>query len=123
MNFQIRLGVPEIENLWNELIGKVERGKISINEKKVLKKLSKTFNLLSVNPKHNSLNTHEIEQLSKRYGIKVWQSYLENRKPAAGRIFWVYGPNIKDITIIGIEPHPEDSKRKGYDKVKLSKLP
>jgi len=53
----------------------------------------------------------------------VWQSYIENKTPVAVRIFWVYGPNIKDITIIGIEPHPEDSKRKGYDKVKLADLP
>ena len=37
-------------------------------------------------------------------------SYLENHKPVAGRIFWVYGPDKNDITIIGIEPHPNDKK-------------
>jgi len=51
------------------------------------------------------------------------QSYLENRKPAAGRIYWVYGPGRKEITIISLEPHPEDKKRGGYDKVSLSDLP
>ena len=58
--------------------------------------------------------------MSKRYGLKVWQSYLENNKPAAGRIFWVYAPNKMDITVVGIEPHPEDKKKGGYKKIKLS---
>ena len=26
------------------------------------------------------------------------------------RMYWVYGPDQKDITIIGLEPHPEDKK-------------
>ena len=55
----------------------------------------------------------------KRYGQKVWESYLENHKPAAGRIFWVYGPDKNDITIIGIEPHPND-KKDAYQKITLS---
>lgn len=54
--------------------------------------------------------------------MKVWQSYIENRKPAAERLYWVYGPEKNDITIIGIEPHPKDNKKSGYDKVKLSEI-
>ena len=57
------------------------------------------------------------------YGVKVWQSYLENRTPAAGRIFWAYGPGKGEITILAVEPHPEDQKHGGYDRVKLSALP
>ncbi len=75
--------------------------------------------LLSVNPRHTGLHTHDIEALSKRYGIKVWESYLENNKSAAGRIFWVYAPNKNDITIIGLEPHP-NAKKDAYKKVTLS---
>ena len=86
-------------------------------------KLVKTFNYLSQNPRHNSLNSHEIITLSQRYGIKVWQSYLENKIPSAGRMYWVYGPGKNQITVIGVEPHPEDKKNKGYDKVVLSGLP
>ena len=63
---------------------------------------------------------YEIEALSRRYGKKVWQSYLENNKSGAGRLFWVYGPNKNEITVIGIEPHPEDKKSSGYEKIKLS---
>ena len=68
------------------------------------------------------MSTHEIKPLSDRYGIKEWQSYLESKTPSAGRIFWVYGSDKNQITIIGIEPHPEDKKRAGYNKVKLSDL-
>lgn len=74
--------------------------------------------LLSDNPQHNSLNSHEIDILTKKYGIKVWQSYLENNKPAVGRIYWVYYPT-GSITIIGIEPHPNDTKH-SYEKIILS---
>jgi hypothetical protein len=92
-------------------------------KRKYSKKLVKALTNLSYNPRHNSMATHEIKPLSKKFGMKVWQSYLENRIPAAGRIFGVYRPNKDDITIIGIEPHPEDKKRGGYEVVKLSGLP
>jgi len=123
MDFKIRMGIPEIEDFWNSLSDKAEKGILKQNERKVFKKLLKTINLLSSNPRHNSLSSHEIAPLSKRYGIKVWQSYLENKTPSAGRIFWTYGPVKNELTIIGIEPHPEDKKSKGYSKVKLSDLP
>ena len=35
----------------------------------------------------------------------------------------VYGPDRQDITIIGLEPHPEDKKNGAYDKVSLSDMP
>jgi hypothetical protein len=54
--------------------------------------------------------------------MKVWQSYLENNTPGAGRLYWVYGPGRLEITIIGLEPHPEDKKKDGYAKVRLSAL-
>ena len=53
--------------------------------------------------------------------MKVWQSYLENNTPKAGRIYWVYGPDKGDITIIGLEPHPED-KSNAYQKITLSSM-
>ena len=54
--------------------------------------------------------------------MKVWQSYLENKKSGARRMFWVYGPDKNDITIIGLEPHPEDAKNGAYDIITLSDL-
>lgn len=112
-----------MEVFWNDLIIRKKAGQLNKSEEKLFKKLHKTLSLLSENPRHNSLNSHDIDPLSRRYCVKVWQSYLENNTPAAGRIFWVYGPGQKQITIIGIEPHPEDRKKAGYDKVNLSDLP
>ncbi|MDY0289512.1 MAG: hypothetical protein RBR15_11870 [Sphaerochaeta sp.] len=34
--------------------------------------------------------------------------------------FWAYGPGKQEITILGLEPHPEDKKNSGYDGVTLS---
>ena len=78
--------------------------------------------LLSLDPMYPSLKSHEITELSRRYGMKVWQSYLENKKSGARRMYWVYGPGQQEITIIGLEPHPEDAKNGAYDRIKLSDL-
>ncbi len=79
--------------------------------------------LLSQDPSCPGLHTHEIEPLTKRYGVRVWQSYLENNTSRAMRMYWVYGPDRQDITIIGLEPHPEDKKNGAFDKVSLSDMP
>jgi hypothetical protein len=123
VNFAIRRGVPEVERLWSDLDQKLASGNLSKAEARLLKKLVKIAGFLAANPFHNSLQSHEIDALSRRYGRKVFQSYLENQTPAAGRMFWVYGPGEREITIIGIEPHPEDQKSRGYDRVSLSALP
>lgn len=119
--FAIHLGVPEMEQYWNELSGRIKTGKAGAEDRKVFQKLGKAMKLLSEDPRHPGLNSHEISTLSKRYGRKVWESYLENKTPAAGRLFWVYGPSQKDITIIGMEPHPND-KSSAYKKITLSQM-
>ena len=117
----IRLGVPEMKDFWDNLCKKVASGKANKSDEKLYKKVGKAMALLKQDPRYPGLETHEISSLSQRYGMKVWESYLENNTPAAGRIFWVYGPNRGDITIIGLEPHPND-KVKAYDKVTLSSM-
>ena len=123
MFFQIRMGLPEVDDFWNDISRKYDNNELSKDELKFFKKFVKALNLLSENPKYNSLNSHEIPPLSRKYGIKIWQSYLENNVPAAGRIFWAYGPNKGEITILGVEPHPEDKKRNAYKRINLSLLP
>ena len=120
MSFSIEMGVPEMEARWTNLLEKFEAGTLGDDETRLLKKLRKTVLLLADNPGHPGLASHEISDLTKRYGVKVWQSYLENRKPAAGRVFWIYGPGRGVITVVGLEPHPESAKSRGYERVKLS---
>lgn len=123
MAFNIRMGIPEMQRLWNDLHQKHRTGMINKSEEQLYKKWGKALKLLSVNPNYPSLKTHEIEPLTKRYRMKVWQSYLENKTRKAMRMYWVYGPESKDITIIGLEPHPEDKKNGAYERVSLSDLP
>ena len=123
MSFAIRMGIPEMLDLWNDLSKKKTAGTISKKELALYNKWGKAMRLLSQDPSYHSLHTHDIEPLTKRYGVKVWQSYLENNTSRAMRMYWVYGPDRQDITIIGLEPHLEDKKNGAYDKISLSDMP
>ncbi len=113
----MRKGVPEILELWKRFLKEYKQGVIGAEDRELFKKWTKAIELLRENPKHPGLNSHEISALTQRYGRKVFQSYLENNTPGAGRMFWVYGPEEGHITVIGLEPHPEDRKSKGYTRV------
>ena len=119
--FEIHLGISEMEALWKSLTEKIHDGSAKKNDLKLYRQLGKAMVLLQNDPRHPGLNFHEISSLTARYGMKVFESYLENNTLKAGRIFWVYGPNKKDITIIGLEPHPND-KLNAYKKITLSSM-
>jgi hypothetical protein len=123
MPFNIRMGQPEMDSLWIDLSTRSQLRKLDSDEARLFKQLVKALGLLSGNPKHNSLASHEITDLSRKYGIKIFQSHLENNTPAAGRLFWAYGPDRGDITVLALEPHPEDQKRGAYERIKLSAMP
>jgi hypothetical protein len=80
----------------------------------VLKQVRKTLGYLETNLRTNSLQTHEFESLSRRYGQKIFEAYVQQNTPGAYRVFWHYGPDETDnkgrripvITIIAIIPHP-----------------
>lgn len=74
--------------------------------KKRLKAVRKALGYLQTNPRHTGLNTHKYTSLSGPNGEEVFEAYAENKTPAAYRIFWYYGPDRKQITIIAITPHP-----------------
>ena len=120
--FKVTMGKPEVRNYWDDHVGKLKSGTASKDEKKMAKKLLKAFKLLANDPKYPGLNSHDIDDLSVRYGKKVWESYLENNTPAAGRIFWSYRPSRSEITIIAIEQHPNSGKSNAYDKIVLSMM-
>jgi len=123
MKYEILLGTPQMAKRLEKLYEKLENDTISKDEIKLLKKFDKTTQLLEQDPFYNSLRTHEISSLTKRYGQKVMQSYMENRTPKPWRIYWAYGPKKTQITIIGMERHPDSDKSNAYLKVELSDIP
>jgi hypothetical protein len=123
MPFRIRMGVPDMEAYWNDLTARKRQNGLNRAEEKFFKKLVKALGFLGQNPRHPGLASHEIGALTRQHGMKIFQSYLENNTPAAGRLFWVYGPDQGSITVLAIEPHPEDQKRGAYQRIKLSVMP
>ena len=115
------MGIPEMAQFWDGLTGRVRAGTAGKNEVKLYKKMGKALVHLAQDPRHPGLESHEIPALSKRYGIRAWQSYLENQTPAAGRLFWAYGPGRGSITVLAMEPHPND-KANAYEKITLSAM-
>ena len=74
--------------------------------RKRLKAVLKALAYLETNPRHPGLNTHKYTAFSGPADEEVFEAYAENKTPAAYRIFWYYGPNKKQITIVAVTPHP-----------------
>ncbi len=73
---------------------------------KQLKAVQKSLGYLQINPRHPGLNTHKYQSLSGPNGEDVFEAYAQNNTPGAYRIFWHYGPEKDEITILGIVSHP-----------------
>ena len=73
---------------------------------KRLKAVRKALAWLETNPRHPGLNTHKFSSLKGPGGEEVFEAYVENKTPAAWRVFWYYGPDRNQITILAITPHP-----------------
>ncbi len=73
-----------------------------------LKKVKRALSYLQPNPRHPSLNTHLYQAYQNPFHEEgsVFEAYVENNTPGAYRIFWCYGPQKSEITIIAITPHP-----------------
>ncbi len=76
------------------------------SKKGVAKAVAKSIGLMVHNLKHPSLNTHKYDELSGPNGEEVFESYAQNNTPGAYRIFWYYGPEKRQITVIEICSHP-----------------
>ena len=75
-------------------------------KKGILKAVRKTLGLLETNLRHPSLQTYEFTSLKGPSGEKVFEAYAQQKTPGAYRIFWYYGPERNQITIVTITPHP-----------------
>jgi len=82
--------------------------KKSSKQEGLFKQVRKTIQYLGENPRHPSLNTHEFDSIPNPYNTeeKVFEAYAQNKTPGAYRVFWCYGPDKKEITIVAITPHP-----------------
>ena len=93
MSFELRF-TPSAEN-----------DRASIKDPKRVKKVRNTLAKLANDPGYQGLATHRYEAFDKVYGNPVWESYVENRTPVAWRIWWAYGPERGQITVLMIGPH------------------
>ena len=82
--------------------------KKSTRSEGLFKQLLKALNHLQKNPKHPGLHSHEFDSLDHPYhkGEKVWESYIQNQTSGAYRLFWCYGKEVGELTILAITPHP-----------------
>lgn len=83
----------------------LEKLKADKGLKKRYNAVKKTINYLSSDPKHKSLRTHEFTSLKGSTGEKIFEAYAEQSTPSAYRVFWCYGPDKNQITIVAITPH------------------
>jgi hypothetical protein len=80
----------------------------SSKQEGLFKQVAKAVAQLANNPRHSSLNTHEYASLAHPFDPKgkVFEAYAQNSTPGAYRIFWCYGPEKGEMTILAITPHP-----------------
>jgi len=116
MSFSLRQ-TQEARNTLSDLRAEAEKaqktriaqGKTKASKQEGLyKQVAKTLKLLSTNPRHPSMETHEFNSIDNPYdpAQKVFEAYAQNNTPGAYRIFWCYEPQKKEITILAITPHP-----------------
>jgi len=84
------------------------RRKKATRDEGLFKQVQKCIKLLQQNPRHPSLQTHEFEAMLNPYrkDQKVFEAYVQQITSGAYRVFWCYGPEKGDLTIIAITPHP-----------------
>ena len=98
MTFKLLLG--------NEAAQQLTKLQNDNSKERILKDVLKTLELMKVNLRHPSLNTHEYQNVKNSDGEKLFESYAQQKTSGAYRIFWHYGPGKRVITIILIIPHP-----------------
>lgn len=61
--------------------------KLQQTDFKKYQKVLKTLGLMEINLRHHSLNIHKYESLSGPNGKEIFEAYVENKTPAAFRVF------------------------------------
>jgi len=91
-----------------ELNRKSKKLKKSSKAEGLFKQINGALLKLRNNPRHPGLHTHEFSSLRHPFhgDGKVFEAYAQNKTPGAYRIFWCYGHQANDLTIIAITSHP-----------------
>jgi hypothetical protein len=108
---------PGAEQTFEELRAQAKRAaegrrqsgkKKSSKQEGLFKQVAKCIEKLLDNPRSSGLETHEYSSIPHPWDQekKVFEAYAQNRTPGAYRVFWCYGPERDEITIIAITPHP-----------------
>lgn len=69
----------------------------------VYKQLQKQLELLSNNPRHPSLQTHEIYNARGDYGEKIFEAYINNKY----RFTWEYSLEKGEIILRNVDNHDD----------------
>jgi len=87
---------------------KKSQKKKATRDEGLFKQVHKCLMLLGTNPRHPGLQTHEYHSLPHPYdkNQKGFEAYVQQHTSGAYRVFWCYGPDRGEITIIAITPHP-----------------
>lgn len=70
------------------------------------KRVQKCLGLIETDPRHPGLRSHKYSVMKTFDNRDLWESYVENKTPAAWRVFWFYGPENLEITIVAVTEHP-----------------
>jgi len=99
---------PIAQSTLEDLRGKAKKSASGSRQYGLYKQIHKTLQLLQTNPRHPGLNTHAYSSLENPFNPKekVFEAYAQNNTPGAYRVFWCFGPQKQQITIIAITPHP-----------------
>ena len=76
------------------------------DDPKRVKKIVKVLALLEMDHRYPSLASHPYQQLDALYGERIWESYVEQGTPSAWRIWWFFGPEDGEITVVDLAKHP-----------------
>ena len=81
------------------------RKRKSSKQEGLFKRVAKAVSQLAADPRQH---THEYDSLAHPFDPqgKVFEAYAQNKTPGAYRVFWCYGPEKGEMTIIAITPHP-----------------
>lgn len=95
-------------HLTDQAKSQLESLKADPASKAIHKQVSKVLKFTMADLRHPSLKTHKFDGYPSPFDDNkpVFEAYAQNKVPGAYRIFWCYGPNSGEITILAITPHP-----------------